>query len=744
MSNSLVGFEKDDFQENSISSFLEEDHNIVLSIPLETNHVNRKRQLVIVSAPISRSRHVTRNGEIDLDGYNNRGQESNNLAYCILGIDTVLHQDEQKSVSLGFVLKILWGMETILDGDGGFGIHSLGKHFKFKPLSLQFLWTGIQTLHSITASLIPGQRHSICVLNSDFVKEYENKINSPQSCINEWNEMSDILSKRPASPDEFKVLSSEETDSETLKTIIKSKLREIMKTVDLDDITGKYIRLRLETEMGQNLSEYKGLIDEEVLLIFGQMDPASKIFDFLYLGSEWNASNLEELKSNGVTHILNVTREIDNFFPAVFKYLNIREYDVEETDLLQYWDITFRFIRDCIQVGGKCLVHCKMGISRSASTVMSFAMKYFSWNLEKAMTHTKERRSIVNPNPAFRQQLVTYEGILNASNQRKSFSKKRQTPRVVKKNVKNHKDDKILRSPSEPSLTILDQRATNYKQKSNKTSRPLSWSPHSKFLIEPTDGSDPDARPNNGNSVQYHCYSQLTQYIHDPHTLPYPAPISSTKPTIQASPSPRRFYSLPGQQKETGENNSGLDIPAEDEDKETQDCCPAKSHLSQCTCDLELELSVSEIPVNLFEETPETENIMKNLGSLPIHIRHAQQQRLHLVTKSETKQEPVILSSQTSQNKNTSQVETSVNETDFSDDNFTVISHDDQTDLHLDTAGFSEELSVKTLANMFDFRLSDPSMTKNLHKLIKESKIDAKCCTPQPLPTIDVDTCSEC
>ena len=94
-------------------------------------------------------------------------------------------------------------------------------------------------------------------------------------------------------------------------------------------------------------------------------------------------------------------------------------------------------------------------------------------------------------------------------------------------------------------------------------------------------------------------------------------------------------------------------------------------------------ISVSEIPVNLFEETPETENIMKNLGSLPIHIRHAQQQRPHLVTKSETKQEPVILSSQTSQNKNTSQVETSVNETDFSDDNFTVISHDDQTDLHL-------------------------------------------------------------
>jgi len=27
----------------------------------------------------------------------------------------------------------------------------------------------------------------------------------------------------------------------------------------------------------------------------------------------------QELNSNGVTHILNVTREIDNFFPSVFK-----------------------------------------------------------------------------------------------------------------------------------------------------------------------------------------------------------------------------------------------------------------------------------------------------------------------------------------------------------------------------------------------------------------------------------------
>ena len=34
-------------------------------------------------------------------------------------------------------------------------------------------------------------------------------------------------------------------------------------------------------------------------------------------------------------YIKHLFREIDNFFPAVFKYLNIREWDVEETDLLK-------------------------------------------------------------------------------------------------------------------------------------------------------------------------------------------------------------------------------------------------------------------------------------------------------------------------------------------------------------------------------------------------------------------------
>lgn len=48
-----------------------------------------------------------------------------------------------------------------------------------------------------------------------------------------------------------------------------------------------------------DLGEYKSFIDQEMLVILGQMDAATEIFPHVYLGSEWNASNLEELNKNG-------------------------------------------------------------------------------------------------------------------------------------------------------------------------------------------------------------------------------------------------------------------------------------------------------------------------------------------------------------------------------------------------------------------------------------------------------------
>ena len=54
--------------------------------------------------------------------------------------------------------------------------------------------------------------------------------------------------------------------------------------------------------MGMSLTGFKSYFDEEVMRILGQMDEPSEILDFLYLGSEWNASNLEEIKAKGFVY----------------------------------------------------------------------------------------------------------------------------------------------------------------------------------------------------------------------------------------------------------------------------------------------------------------------------------------------------------------------------------------------------------------------------------------------------------
>uniref|UniRef100_A0A8C7DCD0 Protein phosphatase Slingshot homolog 1 n=1 Tax=Oncorhynchus kisutch TaxID=8019 RepID=A0A8C7DCD0_ONCKI len=330
----------------------------------------------------------------------------------LLGMDFT--DKDSKSCSIGMVLPLWSDTKIHLDGDGGFSVNTGGRSHVFKPVSVQAMWSALQILHkacevSRRYNYFPGG------MALTWMGFYESCITSEQSCINEWNAMTDLETTRPDSPAMFV---DRPTESERTECAIKAKLRTIMMFRDLENVTSKEIRVELEQHMSCNLKEYKEFIDNEMLLILGQMDKATLIFDHLYLGSEWNASNLEELRDCGVGHILNVTREIDNFFPGMFTYHNIRVYDEEATDLLAHWNETYNFIVRAKKNQSKCLVHCKMGVSRSASTVIAYAMKEYGWTLEKAYNFVKQKRSIARPNAGFMRQLAEYEGILDASKQR--------------------------------------------------------------------------------------------------------------------------------------------------------------------------------------------------------------------------------------------------------------------------------------------------------------------------------------
>ncbi|XP_022522617.2 protein phosphatase Slingshot homolog 1 isoform X1 [Astyanax mexicanus] len=330
----------------------------------------------------------------------------------LLGMD--FSNKDSKSCSIGMVLPLWSDTKIHLDGDGGFSVNTAGRTHIFKPVSVQAMWSALQVLHKACEV---SRRHNYFPggMALTWTGYYESCISSEQSCINEWNAMQDLETLRPDSPALF---NDKPTERERTECLIKAKLRSIMMFQDLENVTSKEIRNELEQHMNCNLKEYKEFIDNEMLLILGQMDKATLIFDHLYLGSEWNASNLEELQESGVGYILNVTREIDNFFPGTFCYHNVRVYDDETTDLLAHWNETYNFIVKAKKNQSKCLVHCKMGVSRSASTVIAYAMKEYGWSLEKAYTFVKQKRSITRPNDSFMRQLGEYEGILDASKQR--------------------------------------------------------------------------------------------------------------------------------------------------------------------------------------------------------------------------------------------------------------------------------------------------------------------------------------
>ncbi|KAI4818864.1 hypothetical protein KUCAC02_004161 [Chaenocephalus aceratus] len=326
----------------------------------------------------------------------------------LLGMDFPNSDSDQ--CTIGLVLPIWSDTQVYLDGDGGFSVTAAEETRIFKPVSMQTMWSVLQALHgcterAVSAAVIPGN-------GLEWAEHYHQHTESDRFCLNEWEAMNDLESVRSDGQSSANRLSDE--------TLIKEQLRDILSTEDLDHLTSKMVHSALETRIGFDMKPFKEYIDNEILVTMAQMDNPSKIFDFLYLGSEWNAANFEELQKNNVGYILNVTREIDNFFPESFTYMNIRVYDVEASDLLPHWTDTFNFINMARDSGQAVLVHCKMGVSRSASTVMAYAMKEHHWSLEMTLDYVRDRRSIAKPNEGFTRQLQTYNGILNASQQRHS------------------------------------------------------------------------------------------------------------------------------------------------------------------------------------------------------------------------------------------------------------------------------------------------------------------------------------
>lgn len=135
-----------------------------------------------------------------------------------------------------------------------------------------------------------------------------------------------------------------------------------------------------------------------------------EIYPNLFVGNGSAARNLEYLKLIGITHIINMAEgEVDTnadfYREDNIEYFGVSISDSPGTNIRNHFDVVTKFIENGLQGGGKVLVHCFMGYSRSATCAIAYLMIYKRMSAVTACQTIKSKH-VCRPNDGFLQQLA--------------------------------------------------------------------------------------------------------------------------------------------------------------------------------------------------------------------------------------------------------------------------------------------------------------------------------------------------
>ena len=118
----------------------------------------------------------------------------------------------------------------------------------------------------------------------------------------------------------------------------------------------------------------------------------SPIIDkFLYLGSDNVAKDLNKLKENGITHVINCAADYsaDYHIDKGIKYLSLHLKDhVRENIECNFYEV-IEFITKAKQEGGRVFIHCVQGISRSCTMIICYMIFTQKITVEDALIHIR-------------------------------------------------------------------------------------------------------------------------------------------------------------------------------------------------------------------------------------------------------------------------------------------------------------------------------------------------------------------
>lgn len=161
---------------------------------------------------------------------------------------------------------------------------------------------------------------------------------------------------------------------------------------------------------GSNQQQDLVLIKELELILDScslELTPVDEVWPNLYIGNVGVAQKRKTLHKLSITHVLNAAHSKQgsigdqSFYGNTCLYFGIPAEDSDNFNLSQYFKSAADFIHKGLKSkDGKVLVHCIMGMSRSASLVLAYLMLRQRLSLRDALRHVVEKRAIY-PNRNF-------------------------------------------------------------------------------------------------------------------------------------------------------------------------------------------------------------------------------------------------------------------------------------------------------------------------------------------------------
>jgi len=145
----------------------------------------------------------------------------------------------------------------------------------------------------------------------------------------------------------------------------------------------------------------------------------NKILPGLFIGNFRDAKDEEQIKANGITHILAAHDDAKPYLKSI-KYKCVDVADNPTANLSEHFKECITFIHEARKNNGSVLVHCIAGVSRSCTLSAAYVIivSELSWN--EAIDVIRCVRECVNPNYGFQKQLQTFD-LLYASKVREKL-----------------------------------------------------------------------------------------------------------------------------------------------------------------------------------------------------------------------------------------------------------------------------------------------------------------------------------